>query len=146
MSSGAQFVTLSSLPPCSLCAIHAAYYQKLMGFCYYLKGSKLTTHKRKILEDLEKLALHFVLDEDVKSQNLLFENRCCYLKSSPLRTRKNSARILRTTSTTSFSLPPFLTSFPSSRFKAQGSQSSLRRRPRKPTSRSVRRAYALTKK
>lgn len=89
-SSGAQFVTLSSLPPCSLCAILAAYYWK---------GSKLTMNKPKILKDLEKLALHFVLGEDVKRQNLLLENRCCYLKSSPLRTRKNSARILRTTST-----------------------------------------------
>ena len=82
-------------------------------------------HKPKILKDLEKLALHFVLDECVKRQNFLFENRCCYLKSSPLRTRKNSPRILRTTThynalqrTTNAlqallhsSLPPFHPSF-----------------------------------
>ena len=97
-------------------------------------------HKPKILKHLEKLALHFVLDEDVKRQNLLFENRCCYLKSNPLRTDpphykhdyKNYKHYWHYSS-----LPPFLPSFPSSRFKPQGSQSSLLRRPRRPTSRSL---------
>lgn len=89
-------------------------------------------YKPKILKDLEKLALHFVLDECVKRQNFLFENRCCYLKSSPLRTRKNSARILRTTthykrtaSTTPLQSPSFSSQFPP-RFKPQGSQTKAR--------------------
>lgn len=112
---------------CSIC--HAVVTAALFLLCHPC----CFMHEPKILKDREKFALHFVLDEDVKRHNLLFENRCCYLKSNPLRTDPPHYKRYWHYS----SLPLFLPSFPSSRFKPQGSQSSLLRRPWRPTSSSL---------